>query len=135
MKRTTDFQTIRSEGGRLPPDLLRRVLDPNAKLAPSTASCCCIRATTPMRPAARASATPPTTAPARLRDLASNIKGSRHGDLWRQFQLLVGPLSGDANFATARARLITQESRDVIPLPDSASAELSFKLDLESSAT
>ena len=42
---------------------------------------------------------------ARLRDLASNIKGSRHGDLWRQFQLLVGPLSGDANFATARGRL------------------------------
>ena len=42
---------------------------------------------------------------ARLRDLASNIKGSRHGDVWRQFQLLVGPLSGDANFATARERL------------------------------
>ena len=33
------------------------------------------------------------------------------------------------------ARLITQESHNVIPLPDSASAELSFKLDLESSAT
>ena len=32
MKRTTDFQTIRSEGGRLPPDLLRRVFDPKAKL-------------------------------------------------------------------------------------------------------
>ena len=32
MKRTTDFQTIRSEGGLLPPDLLRRVLDPKAKL-------------------------------------------------------------------------------------------------------
>lgn len=42
---------------------------------------------------------------ARLRDLASNIKGSRHSDLWRQFQLLVSPLSGDANFATARERL------------------------------
>ena len=27
-----DFQTIRSEGGLLPPDLLRRVLDPRAKL-------------------------------------------------------------------------------------------------------
>ena len=32
MKRTTDFQTIRSEGGLLPADLLRRVLDPKAKL-------------------------------------------------------------------------------------------------------
>ena len=32
VKRTTDFQTIRSEGGLLPPDLLRRVLDPAAKL-------------------------------------------------------------------------------------------------------
>ena len=32
MKRGTDFQTIRSEGGLLPPDLLRRVLDPKAKL-------------------------------------------------------------------------------------------------------
>ena len=42
---------------------------------------------------------------ARLRDLASNIKGSRHGDVWRQFQLLVGPLSGDASFAAARERL------------------------------
>ncbi|OGA29364.1 MAG: hypothetical protein A3I01_15340 [Betaproteobacteria bacterium RIFCSPLOWO2_02_FULL_65_24] len=31
MKRATDFQTIRSEGGLLPPDLLRRVLDPAAK--------------------------------------------------------------------------------------------------------
>jgi len=32
VKRTTDFQTIRSEGGLLPPDLLRRVIDPKAKL-------------------------------------------------------------------------------------------------------
>src|SRR5262245_28469437 len=31
--RTDDFQTIRSEGGLLPPDLLRRVLDPKSKLA------------------------------------------------------------------------------------------------------
>jgi hypothetical protein len=29
---TLDFQTIRSEGGLLPPDLLRRVLDPKEKL-------------------------------------------------------------------------------------------------------
>ncbi|MBM4300230.1 MAG: hypothetical protein FJ121_01685 [Deltaproteobacteria bacterium] len=41
----------------------------------------------------------------RLRDLASHIKGSRHSDLWRQFQLLVGALSGDANFAAVREHL------------------------------
>lgn len=32
---------------------------------------------------------------ARLREMAGKIKGSRHGDLWRQFQLLVGALSGN----------------------------------------
>ena len=32
MKRTNDFQSIRSERGLLPPDLLRRVLDPREKL-------------------------------------------------------------------------------------------------------
>ena len=31
-RRVTDFQTIRSEGGLLPSDVLRRVLDPRAKL-------------------------------------------------------------------------------------------------------
>jgi hypothetical protein len=41
----------------------------------------------------------------RLRELASRIKGSRHGDLWRQFQLLVGALSGNADFATVREHL------------------------------
>jgi hypothetical protein len=33
---------------------------------------------------------------ARLRDMAARIKGSRHGDLWQQFKLLVGALSGQA---------------------------------------
>jgi len=42
---------------------------------------------------------------ARLRELAGKIKGSRHGDLWRQFQLLAGALSGDADFAAAREHL------------------------------
>ncbi|MGH8566790.1 MAG: N-6 DNA methylase, partial [Gammaproteobacteria bacterium] len=42
---------------------------------------------------------------ARLRDLAGKIKGSRHGDLWRQFRLLVCALSGDASFAVAREHL------------------------------
>lgn len=41
----------------------------------------------------------------RLRELASRIKGSRHGDLWRQFQFLVGALSGDARFAAMRNAL------------------------------
>lgn len=42
---------------------------------------------------------------ARLREMAAKIKGSRHGDLWRQFQLLVGALSGVAAFAAAREHL------------------------------
>ena len=42
---------------------------------------------------------------ARLRDMAARIKGSRHGDLWRQFQLLVGSLYGDAKNAAARHHL------------------------------
>jgi hypothetical protein len=41
----------------------------------------------------------------RLRELASRIKGSHHGDLWRQFQLLVGALSGDERFVTMRDAL------------------------------
>lgn len=31
-KRTTEFQTVRSEGGLLPPDLLRRAVDPAGKV-------------------------------------------------------------------------------------------------------
>ena len=42
---------------------------------------------------------------ARLRRLAGRIKGSRHGDLWRQFRFLVAPLSGDPQFADARRHL------------------------------
>ena len=41
----------------------------------------------------------------RLRELASRIKGSRHGDLWRQFQILAGSLSGETGFAAAREHL------------------------------
>ena len=41
----------------------------------------------------------------RLRELAGRIKGSRHGDLWHQFQLLLGALSGDSRFETARQAL------------------------------
>ncbi|MCX6354164.1 MAG: N-6 DNA methylase [Candidatus Aureabacteria bacterium] len=42
---------------------------------------------------------------ARLRELASKIKGSRHGDLWQQFNLLVGALAGDDRFAAPREHL------------------------------
>ena len=42
---------------------------------------------------------------ARLRDLASRIKGSRHGDLWQQFNLVVGALSGEEPFASIRQKL------------------------------
>jgi len=41
----------------------------------------------------------------RIREMASKIKGSRHGDLWQQFQLTVGALSGDAKYATMRNAL------------------------------
>jgi hypothetical protein len=42
---------------------------------------------------------------ARLRELAGRIKGSRHGDLWRQFQLLVCALSGAPSATSVRAQL------------------------------
>lgn len=42
---------------------------------------------------------------ARLRQLAGTIKGSRHGDLWQQFNGLVGALSGQERFAAAREAL------------------------------
>ncbi len=42
---------------------------------------------------------------ARLRELAGRIKGSRHGDLWRQFQILVRALSGDPSATATRTQL------------------------------
>jgi len=42
---------------------------------------------------------------ARLRELASSIKGTRHGDLWRQFQLLVHAVSGQPSGAATREHL------------------------------
>ena len=42
---------------------------------------------------------------ARLRELAARIKGSRHGDLWQQFNLLVGALSGEERCTAAREQL------------------------------
>ncbi|MBF0217745.1 MAG: N-6 DNA methylase, partial [Candidatus Omnitrophica bacterium] len=42
---------------------------------------------------------------ARMRELAENIRGSRHGDLWQQFNMLIGAFSGDENFSAMRERL------------------------------
>jgi hypothetical protein len=42
---------------------------------------------------------------ARLREMAAQIKGSRHGDLWQQFILVVGALSGQPRSAAAREHL------------------------------
>lgn len=42
---------------------------------------------------------------ARLRTLARSISGSRHGDLWRQFGVLVGALAGSPAHAAARSAL------------------------------
>ena len=41
---------------------------------------------------------------ARLRELGSKIRGSRHGDLWQQFQLIVGALSALDGFAAVREK-------------------------------
>lgn len=42
---------------------------------------------------------------ARLRELAGSIKGSRHGDLWRQFKMLAKLLSDDPKLDAARGAL------------------------------
>ena len=60
---------------------------------------------------------------ARLRELAGRIRGSRHGDLWRQFQLLVGALSGDPDFETTRRALALPALGSVLWDP-AATAEL-----------
>lgn len=42
---------------------------------------------------------------ARLRELAGKIKGSRHSDLWRQFQVLLRALAGEPAFEGTRRSL------------------------------
>ena len=42
---------------------------------------------------------------ARLRALAGRIRGSRHGDLWRQFRLVAGALSGEPDGESVRRHL------------------------------
>ena len=46
---------------------------------------------------------------ARLRRMASSIKGSRHGDLWRQFQVVTQALSGDPGATETRRKLALPE--------------------------
>ena len=42
---------------------------------------------------------------ARLRALAGRIRGSRHGDLWQQFRLVAGALSGEPDGESVRRHL------------------------------
>jgi len=66
----------------------------------------------------------------RLRNLAANIKGSRHGDLWQQFNLLVGALSGDERFETVRKRLALPALGSFLWSPKSTSALNSASLEV-----
>lgn len=59
---------------------------------------------------------------ARLRELAGKIKGSRHGDLWRQFQILVGALSGEPAFEATRRSLALPALGSFLWSPGSTSA-------------
>ena len=58
----------------------------------------------------------------RLREMAAKIKGSRHGDLWRQFQIIVGALSGDANSTSTREALALPALGSFLWDPSSTSA-------------
>jgi hypothetical protein len=58
----------------------------------------------------------------RLRELAAHIKGSRHGDLWQQFNLLVGTLSGEERFAAAREKLALPTLGSFLWSPSSTTA-------------
>jgi hypothetical protein len=59
---------------------------------------------------------------ARLRDLAGKIKGSRHGDLWRQLQILVGALSGEPALEATRRSLALPALGSFLWSPGSTSA-------------
>lgn len=58
----------------------------------------------------------------RLRDLATRIKGSRHGDLWRQFQFVVAALSGDDSSAPIRESMALPALGSFLWNPASTSA-------------
>jgi len=59
---------------------------------------------------------------ARQRELAGKIKGSRHGDLWRQFQIVVAALSGEPAFEAARRSLALPALGSFLWSPASTSA-------------
>lgn len=59
----------------------------------------------------------------RLRKLAGEIRGSRHGDLWWQFNLIVGALSVDERFSNVRDQLALPILGSILWSPD-ATAEL-----------
>lgn len=59
---------------------------------------------------------------ARLREMAGKIKGSRHSDLWRQFQFLVGALSGETAFAQVRNYLALPPLGSLLWSPASTAA-------------
>ena len=56
-----------------------------------------------------------------MRHLAGRIKGSRHGDLWRQFRLLANALSGEPEFESARRRLALPALGSFLWSPESTS--------------
>lgn len=58
----------------------------------------------------------------RLRDMAGSIRGSRHGDLWWQFNLVVGALSGDKRFKAVRQQLALPALGSFLWSPDSTAA-------------
>jgi hypothetical protein len=58
----------------------------------------------------------------RLREMAGRIKGSRHGDLWRQFQLLLGALSGSTEQEAIRVRLALPSLGSFLWTPGSTTA-------------
>lgn len=58
----------------------------------------------------------------RLRELAGQIRGTRHGDLWWQFNVIVGAVSGDERFAAARESLALPALGSYLWSPDSTAA-------------
>ena len=56
---------------------------------------------------------------ARLRALAGKIRGSRHGDLWRQFRLVAGALSGEPDGESVRRHLALPALGSFLWSPDS----------------
>lgn len=58
----------------------------------------------------------------RLRELAGSIRGSRHGDLWWQLNLVVGALSGEERFKAVREQLALPVLGSFLWSPDSTAA-------------